>query len=375
MVDKRSYTEELRKLRQAVDEVDQKLVALFNERARLAQRIGVLKREAEEAPFDPQREEEVLKRVGELSTGPLKPQEVRALFVHLIRICRSLEQEGRIAYLGPPGTFSHQALLLWFGGRVETVPCRDLPEIAAQLRSRAVDLALFPVENTTEGIIGPTYDLVAEQGFRIVLELVLPIHIYLIGRVPLKEAQRLYSHIQPLRQAHTFLERNLRHAEWIETRSSAEACERLREDPQGVALVSPLLAESGEFPILAGPIESSPDNETRFWVVDRGETPRTQKGEKSTLYFILPHRPGTLAHFLNRLAEKGVNLTSIVSRPFAGRSWEYRFFVDLVGDAGEEPLRSLLPSLEGDTVELKVLGSYRSYSLKGEDRGKGESSS
>lgn len=358
------FQEELKRLREAIDRIDEKLLSLINERAEIARRIGELKGKNAGAIFDPEREEEILKRMERTNPGPLHPQEVRGIFARLIQICRGAERGGRVAYLGPEGTFSHLALLKGLGGGVEAVPARELPEIAELLVNREVDLALFPVENSTEGIIGSSYDLIAEYRLRIVKEIILPVHIYIIGRVELKGARRLYSHPQPFRQGYRFIQRYLPGVEWVETRSSAEAKEKLKEDAEGVALVSPVLAEAGEFPILAGPIETQPDNETRFWVVDRGEGFPPPPGEKSTLYFILPHRPGSLARFLNKLARARINLTAIVSRPFPGRSWEYRFFADLEGDARKEPLVSLLPELERLTVELRVLGSYTVQSLR-----------
>jgi chorismate mutase/prephenate dehydratase len=349
---------ELKKLREAIDRIDERLLSLINERAEIARRIGELKGKNAEAIFDPEREEEILKRLEGANPGPLRPQEVRGVFARIIQICRGMESSGRVAYLGPEGTFSHLALLKGFGAGVKAVPARELPEIAELLAGGEVDLALFPVENSTEGIVGSSYDLIVEHRFRIVQEIILPVHIYIIGRVELKRARRLYSHPQPFRQGYRFIARNLPGVEWVETRSSAEAKERLKQDPEGVALVSPLIAESGEFPILAGPIETQRENETRFWVVDRGEGEAGTPGEKTTLYFVLAHRPGTLARFLNKLARARINLTAITSRPYPGRSWEYRFFVDLEGDARREPIRSLLPALERLTVELKVLGSY-----------------
>lgn len=358
------YSERLKTLRDKIDEIDSQLVQLFNERARVAQKIGELKREAKETTFDPPREEAILRRVSELTRGPLRSQEIRAIFSLLIRLCRSLEQVERVAYLGPEGTFSHQVILEWFGPHAAAIAAREIPEIAQLLKMRLVNLALFPVENSSEGIVGISYDLIAEHRFRILRELILPIHIYLVGRVELKGARRLYSHVQPFRQAYGFVQESLPQVEWVETRSSAEAAHFLRNDPEGVALVSPLVAESGEFPVIAGPIETQPCNETRFWVVDRGEGAGPSEAQKSTLYFILPHRPGTLARILGRLARSRINLTSIVSRPFPGRPWEYRFFIDLEGDALKEPLASLIQALERDTVELRILGSYTTHRLQ-----------
>lgn len=340
-------------LRERIDAIDAEILRLLSERAGCAVEIGHFKAEAGLPVYDPQREAGLLTRLAAANPGPLSADAVRDIFAGIVRACRNLEQPPRVACLGPLGTFSHQAALEHFGPGSELLAQPDLPEVAEAVVRGEADWGILPVENSIEGIIGVSFDLVAEHGLVVVGERVLPVHLYLVGQGPLEAVQRVVSHPQPLRQARHWLRQHLPGAALETAPSTAEAAAVAVGDPAAAAIVGPMVMHAGTLPPLAGPVEDRPDNRTRFWVVARrGEA--AAEGAKTALLMTLPHRPGSLARALEVVARHGLNMTSLTSRPATAQPWEYRFFVDLDG----RPDAGLLADLESVGAHVRVLGSF-----------------
>jgi chorismate mutase/prephenate dehydratase len=250
----------------------------------------------------------------------------------------------------------------------------DLEEIGEKILKKSADYGILPVENSTEGFIGASFDLLNFYPLKIFLELRMEIHLYLVSSVPLSKVRRIYSHPQPFSQAQRWLRRYTPSAEKIPTSSTAQAFLSLKEDREGGAIVSPFLLEEGgkEYPFVYGPVEDSPRNTTRFWVVGENskekETPKGGNSSfrrhnlKTTLFFVLPHRPGTLSKVLHLFSDHRLNLTSIFSRPIPDAEWEYRFFVDVEGDFPVSS-KKFLSLLRRRVVHFRVLGVYPSVDL------------
>lgn len=344
-------------LRSEIDRLDRRILELLNERARRALDIGEVKRRSGLAVYDPGRETALLNALIEENGGPLPEDAVRMIYRRIVQACRNLESPPKVAFLGPKGTFSHQAAIAYFGPGVDAAPVVDLPDAAEAVARGEAEFALLPVENSIEGIVGTTYDLVAEHGLSIQGELVLPVHLYLVGEAPaLEDIDTVYSHPQPLRQARRWLRERLPGARQVPVASTADAADRVANQSGAAAIVSPLLADREDLVRLAGPVEDRPDNRTRFWVV--GREPALE-GAKTSLMLTLPHRPGSLSAVLRVFAARGINLTSIASRPAPSQPWEYRFFIDIEGSLDPtEGGETTVEALEREGAHVRVLGTY-----------------
>ncbi|RMF12464.1 MAG: prephenate dehydratase [Candidatus Dadabacteria bacterium] len=356
---------ELQSLRERIDRCDRELLRLLAERARVALEIGHIKQAHGLPIYDPERERSVLDALAALNDGPLSDQAVRLIFQQVIRACRNLEQPPRIAFLGPCNTFSHQAVLDYFGPEVELAPQAEFADVAEAVARGEVEAGVLPVENALEGFIGTTFDLVVEHELQVVGEVIVPVELYLLSNVEnLEDVRVVYSHAQPLRQARQWLRAHLNGVPLVTVESTAAAAERAASEQGAAAIAGPLVVAAARLPVLAGPVEDRADNRTRFWVV--GREPAGQ-GDKTALMLVLPHEPGSLARALQVFAEYELNLTQIDSRPARSRPWEYRFFVEMQGNAQGERESAALQALQQSGVHARILGVFSAAAGVGDD--------
>jgi chorismate mutase/prephenate dehydratase len=352
-------SDDIDKLRSDIDALDGELLQLLQRRARLAQRIGALKGGA--PAYRPEREAEILRRVAAAAAGPLAAESATRVFREIISACRGLEQALRVAYLGPEGTFSEQAVRRHFGGAVEALAEPSIDEVFRRCESGAAQFAVVPAENSTEGAIGRTLDLLLATPLRICGEVELRVQQHLMARVAeLRALRRVYSHAQSLAQCNDWLNRNLPGAERVPVASNAEGAQRASREEGAGAIAGEAAAERYGLQLLARSIEDDPSNTTRFLVLgqlDAGPTGR----DRTSLVMSAENRPGAVHALLTPLAQNGVSMTRIESRPArAMRSalWEYVFYVDLEGHQQDARVAAALGELRRMAPFLKVLGSY-----------------
>jgi chorismate mutase/prephenate dehydratase len=348
--------EDIAKLRADIDALDAELLALVNRRAGLAQRIGALKQGAQ--AYRPEREAEILRRAMADNPGPLSGAGVAAVFREVISACRAIEQTIRVAYLGPEGTFSEQALLRQFGSAVEGLPCASIDEVFRSVETGGAHYAVVPVENSAEGAVGRTLDLLLSTPKTICAEVVLPIHQNAMARGnSLEGVRRVYSHAQSLAQCHRWLAQHLPNAERVPVSSNAEAARRAAGEA-GVCAIGPEIAAARYgLSVVGANIEDEPNNRTRFLVL--GDQQPAASGRDSTaLVLSAPNRPGAVHALLTPLAKHGVSMSRLESRPMRVGQWEYYFFVDLEGHRSDPAVAAALDELAALAPFLKVLGSY-----------------
>jgi len=347
------------KLRTEIDALDAELVALLQRRARLAQRIGALKGDA--PAYRPEREAEVLRRIAAQGGEPLPAAALTRVFREVISACRGLEEAIRVAYLGPPGTFSEQAVRRHFGGGVEALPGAGIDEVFRSCESGAAQFALVPVENSSEGAVGRSLDLLLVTPLRICGEVELRVQQNLMAQqADSTRLKRVYSHAQSLAQCSAWLNRNLPLAERVPAASNAEAAERAGREPDAGAIAGEAAAERYGLRVLARAIEDDPNNTTRFLVLGALDPAPTGR-DRTSLVMSAENKPGAVHALLTPLAEAGVSMTRIESRPArAMRSalWEYVFFIDLEGHQDDARVAAALDALRRKAPFLKVLGSY-----------------
>ncbi len=351
----------LQDLRAAIDDLDRRLLALLDERARIAIEIGEHKRAAQpDAPFHaPAREREVIARLEALSTGPFPRGAVRAVFQEIMSACLSLERPLRVAFPGPEGSFSHQALKFQFGLSAHPVAHRSIAAVFASVEAGRADYGVVPVESATEGAVDSTLDAFLDSPLRIVAEILLPMQLSLLVHHDLEPARiaRAYGQAEALEDARTWLEANLPAAARIATSSGTEAARLAREDAEGAAVAPDVAARLFDLRVAEERIQGPTGNATRYWVLGRKGAQPTGR-DRTSIVVSVKDGPGVLLRILEPLARRGINLSRIESRPARRQAWEYVFFLDLDGHESDPEVASALDEVRAASAGLKLLGSY-----------------
>jgi chorismate mutase/prephenate dehydratase len=349
----------LGELRTRIDQIDRELLRLFNERAKVAQEVGHAKKASgEDTLFRPEREAQVLARRQAENPGPLPNAAIAQLFRELMSACMALEAPLKIAYLGPEGTFSQAAALKAFGSSVTTLACSTIDEVFRTVEARQADFAVVPVENSTEGAVGRTLDLMLVTPLSAVGEVQLEVHQNVMSHAKsLAEVVRVYSHSQSLAQCNGWLNANLPRAERVPVASNAEAARRAAGDRDAAAIAGEMAARIYDVPVLARHIEDDPNNRTRFLVIGAQSVPPSGR-DQTSLVMSAPNRPGAVHALLGPFAKHGVSMTRFESRPSRMGRWEYYFFVDLVGHEKDPNVAAALAELRELAPFVKLLGSY-----------------
>ena len=341
-----------------LERLDRELVQLANERAKLAAKAGLATKEAGRSPYDWVREQELLSAAVQSNKGPLSAEAVRSLICELISGSRSLVKQTKVAYLGPPHSYSHQAAVSFFGASVEYAPVATIASVFAELNRGHVDYGLVPLENSTDGRVADTLDTFARLPIRICGEVPLRIHHNLLAKCPRHEIVEVFSKPQALSQCRDWLAKQLPGARLVEITSTAAAAQVACDKPGAAAVASLPAAKHYGLNVVAANIEDRGNNVTRFAVIGGGETPRRTGRDKTSLMFELPHRPGALADAMLVFKKGRLNLTWIESFPAPATEREYLFFVEFEGHQVDAPVRRAIESLRKRTVRVEVLGSY-----------------
>jgi len=349
----------LERRRKAIDEIDRQVVDLLNRRVEHAAEIGRLKRDRGAPFYDPKREAEIMRRIGELNGDSLPPEALRAVYREVISASIALEKRHVIAYLGPEATYTHQAAIRAFGSCHEHRPMKTIPDVFAEVERGEADYGVIPIENSTEGAVFHSMDMLVESDLKIVSQSYLPIEHCLISSSPMEAIREVRSKDQALGQCRDWLRRHLPEAALVETGSTASAVASARERDGVAAVASALSAELYDMPIVWRGIQDRSDNITRFLVVGRSETEPLGGGrDKTSLVVSINDEVGALEKALQPFSQRSINLTKIESRPSRRKVWDYYFFIDLVGHCRDAPVREAFEELKGRCPFVKWLGSY-----------------
>lgn len=351
--------EALERLRAEIDAVDRAILERLNERARLVREVGRLKQERGDAVYDGLRERDIVERLVADNPGPFPDAGLPHVFREIVSATRSLEAPVRVAYLGPEGTFCHQASRLRFGALAEFTSAEGIDEVFAAAERGRVEYAVVPVENTTEGVVTRTLDLLAESPLVACGEILLRVSHSLLSRSGRREeVRRVASHPQPLAQCRSWLERELPGVERMEMPSTAAAARRAVEDAGVAAIASALAADVYGLAVVAEAIEDRRDNTTRFLVLGREEAGPGGDDLTCAVFTARKDESGALYRLLEPFARHGVNLTAIHCRPMKGKPWEYLFFVDLEGHRADPSVSAALAEAAERAFSSRVLGSF-----------------
>ena len=349
-------SDELKRYRAQIDCLDDELLRLINQRAELAQRIGHAK--GGETVLRPEREAQILQRLLSANHGPLSAAAVREVFTEIISHCRALEAPLRVAYLGPHGTFSEAAVFQRFGQATEGVPADSIDGVFAAVESGTANYGMVPVENSTEGAIGRTLDLLLDSNLKICGEVLLQVHQCLLSNEnELALIRKVYSHPQSFGQCQGWLNAHLPHAERVTASSNADAARLAADESFAAAVAGAQAAANFKLKVLAQNIEDDTRNTTRFLVIGKQNVAPSGR-DKTSLVMSAPNRPGAVHDLLLPLAQHGVSMSKLESRPSRTGLWEYVFYVDIEGHQSDPKVAAALAQLKQIAAFVKVLGSY-----------------
>lgn len=344
-------------LRKQIDTLDTQLIKLMNERAQVSIEIGKHKKDNNNGIYAPSREREVLERIRSLNNGPMTPQAFEAIYREIMSSSLSLEKPLQIAFLGTQGSFSHMAATKKFGSQVDYEPCSTLWDVFQKVERDQCDYGVVPIENSVEGAVTHTFDLLVESELKICAQFMLKVCHNLLAKCNLKDIKTVYSNPMVFGQCRHWLNQNLPHAGQIMVSSTTDATLKAARQRFAGAIASSLSAQLYEVPILKSNIQDVAHNATRFFVISRQDVPPSGKDQTSIL-FSIKDKVGALHAMLTPFSKYKINLTKIESRPSKKKAWDYYFFVDFKGHRQDANVKKALDELEGMCKYLKIVGSY-----------------
>ena len=344
--------------RREVDRIDREILQLIGQRLNVARSIGEAKQKTGAAVYSPQREEQLLRSLTEAAPA-IPASGLRAIYREIISLSIGAQMAKPVAYLGPEGSFTQQAEIRAFGSSVPSLPLRTIADIFAAVESGEATYGVVPVENSTEGVVSHSLDLLAESELKVVAQVTLSVEQCLVGHGALADITHVLSKDIALAQCRGWLSRHLPNAVLVETDSTAAAVEKVAREPKGQAAVaSSSAAESRGVPILSRGIQDRRDNATRFFIIGLGANPPGDTPEVTSVVLTLKHEPGSLQGALSAFSDRGINLIRIESRPSRRQAWEYQFFIDFPGHWASPAVQSAVTELKGRCEVVKWLGSY-----------------
>lgn len=359
-------SEKLKLHRDQIDAIDEHLLKLVNERAELARKIGSLKDDG--VIYRPEREAQILRRLQANNSGPLSNEAVSHIFRAVMSNCRALEKELSIAFLGPLGTYSEEAALKQFGLGRQAVVCASIDEVFRTVEAGQADYGVVPVENSSEGAVGLTLDLLLATPLQICGEIMLPIHHCLLSKqTDIAQISHVFSHSQSLAQCHEWLNTRLPGVLREPVTSNAYAAKMIHDliasnDTFAAAIASKRAAELFGLNVLAENIEDDANNTTRFLVLGKQQVAPSGK-DKTSIVLATQNKPGAMVDLLAPLAKNNVSMTKFESRPSKQGLWDYVFFVDIEGHTTDEKVAEALNQIKAKAAFVKILGVYPAATL------------
>ena len=350
--------EKLKPLREQIDAIDRQLLALLNQRAQVAQQVGHVKAETNAPVFRPEREAQVLRSAAERNPGPLADGDVQTIFREIMSACRALEKRVTVAYLGPAGTFSEQAVYQQFGKAIDAMPCASIDDVFRAAEAGTAEFGVVPVENSTEGVVNRTLDLLLQTTLTISGEISLPVHHSLMTRHGAMDGiKRICAHSQALAQCQGWLNQHYPGIERQAVTSNGEAARMASEDPTVAAIAGDVAGQKYNLQVVQAHVQDDPHNRTRFAVIGRLHT-APSGNDQTSLVLSVPNKAGAVYKMLAPLAKHDVSMTRFESRPARTGSWEYYFYVDIEGHMQDAKVADALVELKENAAYFKVLGSY-----------------
>lgn len=349
----------LQNFRVEIDKIDDEILGLLEKRMEIVKRIGKAKLQSNAPIYRPEREKEIIDRLSSKGSLLLSKSAIEAIYLEIFAVSRNLELPERVAYLGPLGSYTHQAAESRFGAMCEYFSHNTIMQAVKSVEDGRASYAVIPVENSQNGSVGETLDLLRETQLKIVAEIYMPIHHCFASRTHrIQEIEIIYSKDIAFGQCSNFLsEHSLDHIQRIAVDSTARAVQLAGENPKCAAICSPIAAKLYNTPILFENIENDSDNKTRFIVISDFKNQPCGR-DKTSLCALLANddKPGAIYRLLYDIKDLNINMTLFQSRPKrAGKDFDYCFFIDIDGHIDDANVKELFKRYPN---ELKWLGSY-----------------
>lgn len=353
---------ELLQLRNQIDSLDRQMLELVNQRAKVAEQVGELKKKEGSAFFRPDRVAQVIEKIKASNPGPLKGAHVAAIWREIMSACLALESPQRVAVLGPAGTFCEEAAVQYFGGAADFLYCNTFEEVFHATAAGSAQYGVVGVENSTEGVVNRTLDMFRNTPCHIVGEVSLLIRHHLLRSTnALEGIEVVAAHPQALAQCHAWLSKHLPHAERRPVESNAEGARLAAQNPNWAGISSERAAQQFGLHIVSHAIQDDAYNRTRFAIICLPHTlatPAPTGKDCTSLVISVPNRPGAVHDLLVPLKKHGVSMTRFESRPARTGQWEYYFYIDLEGHPAQPHVAQALQELQALSAFYKVLGTY-----------------
>lgn len=350
--------ERLAELRRSIDAVDKQIVELISRRAGLAREVGEVKKLVDAPVYRPEREAQIFAKLRAINPGPLPNAGIEAVYREIISACRELERRMRVAYLGPPGTFSEQALLRHFGSGVDAIACPSIDEVFRATEAGTTDFGVVPVENSSEGAVNRSLDLFLQTPLRICGEVSVPVRHNLLTRSgSMDGVRRICAHAQALAQCMGWLDRSHPDIERVPVSSNAEGARLASVDEHTAGIAGDSAAARYGLQAVASGIQDDPLNRTRFAIVGHYDCGPSGK-DQTSLILSVPDRAGAVYALIEPLARHGVSMKRFESRPARSGQWEYFFYIDVIGHRDDAPVAAALSEIRTHAAFYKVVGSY-----------------
>jgi len=346
-------------IRKQIDSLDTELLDLLSRRADLVHEVGVVKKREGLQIYAPEREDALLRRLIEKNKGRLPEQSIRAIFREIMSAALALEDDLKIAYLGPEGTWTHQAAIKKFGHSVNYSAQPNFADVFDQVARRRADYGVVPIENSTEGAVSHTLDLFVDSPLHICAQIMMRIENGLMAAIPREQIRTLYSHPQVFGQCRNWILKHFPDADLVEVSSTTKAAQLARDNAAdgAAAMGGPLAAEMYGLTMLEESIQDSATNTTRFLVIGEKTCPATGK-DRTSILFAIQDKPGSLVSALQAFDQFHINMSKIESRPSKRKAWEYIFYVDLAGHCEDQKVADAIGELKNHCSLVKLLGSY-----------------
>ena len=344
-------------LRKKIDSIDARMIDLLNERAALCQEIGQHKLKSRKGIYAPAREKQVLENIRKLNKGPMTAEAFEAIYREIMSSSLALEKPLQIAYLGIDGSYTHLAANKKFGSQVDYLPCDTVLDVFQQVESDDCDYGVVPIENSTEGVVTHTIDMLVDSELKICAQILMKISHNLVSKVSLRQVKKIYSNPQVFGQCRNWLHKNIPGAALVPCESTSKAAQKAAKEKQTGAICSSLAAQIYGLKVLKSNIQDIAHNSTRFLVIAKQDVPATGR-DRTTILFSIKDKAGALHAMLTPFLKHKINLTKIESRPSKKRAWDYYFFVDFEGHRTDRKVKLALSQLENMCKYLKVVGSY-----------------
>lgn len=354
---------EINNYRKKIDDIDNKIIELLNKRGETVKIIGDIKKKEKIEIHQPDREKEIIERVKQKS-NLLKPESIESIWKEIMGACRVIQGSViKVGYLGPQGTFTHKAALDFFPkAGTDYIPCETILKIFENIEKDIFEFGIIPIENSLQGTVRETLDLLIEKNPIIYGEIEHRIILNLISlkTSDLSKIRNIYSHPQAIAQANTWIKTNLPTVKMINTNSTAEAVKTVKKlnDEKNGAIGTEFASKIYDLKILNSNIEDNPSNFTRFLIISKKENKMREKKVKTSIVYVVQHIPGALYRVLKLFADANINLTKIESRPRRKGKWEYIFLMDFEGDKDNPKIQKVLELMNQNVIWYKILGSY-----------------